>query len=380
MHMKTRIVAIAACSVLTMSSVVAQNAKTGRLAVQAAAAALGAGSLRSIQYSGAGWVAAVGQSVSIDADWPRAEMPAYSRVIDYQSTFSREQWTERQSGAAPRGGRSADGRKQEWVVSGEYGWNVEDNVDVPAVDDAERRRLDLLMSPHGFLKAAADASARGLSLIVEGKKVTIVTFRALGKYTVNGTINEQNLVERVQTWVPDPVLGDMLYEHQYSDYAQFGAVKFPKTIRSFQGELDGTLTNRKMPSCNRHRVCQRPGLVQSFVARGLLAAAEDLSRDLAQVRIAAWRRLEGLERPVLAALHQQHVDQRHDTALAEARELGQHLPRERRRLEPDHQHLDRPAHCSTRARSSPNSSCVSTPVSSRCCSAASWSARDRTGA
>ena len=44
----------------------------------------------------------------------------------------------------------------------------------------------------------------------------------LGKYRVNGTITDQNLVERVQTWVPNPVFGDMVYEHRYTEYKEFG--------------------------------------------------------------------------------------------------------------------------------------------------------------
>ena len=47
-------------------------------------------------------------------------------------------------------------------------------------------------------------------MTLEGRKVTIVSFTALGKYRVNGTITDQNLVERVQTWVPNPVFGDMV--------------------------------------------------------------------------------------------------------------------------------------------------------------------------
>ena len=31
-----------------------------------------------------------------------------------------------------------------------------------------------------------------------------------------------NLIERVQTWVPNPVIGDMYYETVYSAYKDFG--------------------------------------------------------------------------------------------------------------------------------------------------------------
>jgi glyoxylase-like metal-dependent hydrolase (beta-lactamase superfamily II) len=57
--------------------------------------------------------------------------------------------------------------------------------------------------------------------------VTVVSFTALGKYKVNGTINSEDLVGRVQTWVPNPVVGDMYYENVYTNYKDFGGVKLP---------------------------------------------------------------------------------------------------------------------------------------------------------
>jgi len=60
-------------------------------------------------------------------------------------------------------------------------------------------------------EAAAASDTTAVSLMLEGREMTIVSFTAMGTYRVNGTINEAHLVERVQTWVPNPVLGDMLY-------------------------------------------------------------------------------------------------------------------------------------------------------------------------
>ena len=65
--------------------------------------------------------------------------------------------------------------------------------------------------------------------------MTIVSFTALGKYRVSGQINDENLVENVQTWIPDPVLGDMLYEHRYRDYRDYDGVKFPADIHVHRG-------------------------------------------------------------------------------------------------------------------------------------------------
>jgi glyoxylase-like metal-dependent hydrolase (beta-lactamase superfamily II) len=58
----------------------------------------------------------------------------------------------------------------------------------------------------------------------------------MGKYRVNGTFNDQNMLELVQTWIANPVYGDMLYELRYTNYKDFGGVKFPTTIHVHQGD------------------------------------------------------------------------------------------------------------------------------------------------
>jgi glyoxylase-like metal-dependent hydrolase (beta-lactamase superfamily II) len=64
--------------------------------------------------------------------------------------------------------------------------------------------------------------------------VTIVSFK-LGKYRMNATFNDQNLLDNVQTWVANPVLGDMLYEIRYTDWKDFNGVKYPGVIHVHNG-------------------------------------------------------------------------------------------------------------------------------------------------
>ena len=42
--------------------------------------------------------------------------------------------------------------------------------------------------------------------------MTYVAFTALGKYKVSGAIDDQNMVERTQTWIGNPVLGDLIWQ------------------------------------------------------------------------------------------------------------------------------------------------------------------------
>ena len=103
---------------------------------------------------------------------------------------------------------------------------------------AELRQLEIWLTPHGFVKAAMAGNPTAVSRREYGERVTVVSFEALGKYRVNGTINAQNLIVRVQTWMPSPVVGDMYYETVYSDYRDFGDVKFPTRFHQHQDHDD----------------------------------------------------------------------------------------------------------------------------------------------
>jgi glyoxylase-like metal-dependent hydrolase (beta-lactamase superfamily II) len=55
-------------------------------------------------------------------------------------------------------------------------------------------------------------------------------------YTVNGYVNGDNLVERVETWVGDNVMGDMHVVAMYSDWRDFGGgVMAPVQIKQTRG-------------------------------------------------------------------------------------------------------------------------------------------------
>src|SRR5581483_5622376 len=107
-------------------------------------------------------------------------------------------------------------------------------------------QLELAITPHGFLKAALAAKdttaitlpivgASDAGLSQNGRRVTIVSF-TLGKYRVNGTINDKNLVELTDTWFPNPIYGDMNYELRFTKYKDFDGVQFPTLVHVHQGD------------------------------------------------------------------------------------------------------------------------------------------------
>lgn len=207
-------------------------------ALRDAATTMGAASLKTIQYSGSGSNFALGQSFNPNSPWPRFNVKSYRRVIDYDARSSQEELIRTQAEDPPRGGGQQPilgEQRQVVIVSGDYAWNMQGDNPTAAPAAAEERQLQIWLTPHGFLKGALANNATANSQTEAGRNVTVVAFTALGKFRVSGTINDQNLVEKVETRIPNPVLGDMLVETHFSDYQDFDGVKFPATIHQMQG-------------------------------------------------------------------------------------------------------------------------------------------------
>ncbi len=221
--------------------------------LEAAANAMGVDKLDCVSISGEGYAGKVGQNVTQDTDWPLGEPLAdYTRRIDYRNGSSVESFR-RKPGMNPRSWKYGTGwlggtpmqqhERQTFAVKGSAGWHIDGAGGEPIADpaDAELWQLDIWMNPHGFVKAAMKPGANPTAvwrweLGESGRdgastgaieKLVLVSATVLGKYRVNATINSQHLIQRIQTWVPHPVLGDMNYEHEYTDWREVDGVKFP---------------------------------------------------------------------------------------------------------------------------------------------------------
>jgi len=225
-----------------------------RTVLQAALKAMGGENLRTIQYSGTeGYVAAVGQNYSPAMDWPAPIITTYTRTIDYEVRSSREEYGLRTSTGqgGPIGGGNAPiittpivgEQRRNWIVNGASAWNVEGATVVPQPALAEQRQLEIWLTPHGCLKAALAPGANPIAIERNEQnkgRIVAVSFVALGKYRVQCAINGKNLVERVQTWLPNPVVGDLYHELVYGDYKDFGGVMFPTNFHAHH-DLDDDL-------------------------------------------------------------------------------------------------------------------------------------------
>jgi glyoxylase-like metal-dependent hydrolase (beta-lactamase superfamily II) len=186
------------------------------------------GSVKSIQYSGTGMNAFFGQALTAGKEWPRRELTSYTRTINYDGKSSSEELVFAQ--------QVFGGQRQNAEINGDKAWNVGPNGPASQPATADERQLQIWLTPHGFLKAARESgNAAVKSRTGNGRKVNVVSFRMLGKYKVEGTIDDQNMVTKVETKIPNPVLGDMAVVTTYSDYKDFDGVKFPTKILQLEG-------------------------------------------------------------------------------------------------------------------------------------------------
>lgn len=206
------------------------GAQDAAAVIDAAAKAMGSTNVQSIQYSGTGSVFMVGQNVRPDAPWPQFRVIKYNAGVRYDAPAFREELVRIDTENPPRGGGAggfnpATGQGGMRPILGEH---TQVRQATPRTDNGF---LTIWMTPHGFLKAAA---ANKATVANAGGRRTL-TFQALGKYTVTGTLDGQNLVERVETRVPNELLGDMLVEAAYSGYRDYSGVKFPARIVERRG-------------------------------------------------------------------------------------------------------------------------------------------------
>jgi glyoxylase-like metal-dependent hydrolase (beta-lactamase superfamily II) len=290
--------------------------------LKAAEKAIGAEKLRCVTISGTGYSGAVGQQHESgwNIDWPRGELANYTRTMNWEAKTMREEF-ERKPGLNPASWKYGAGWKggtplqrnsrQIFVVNGKYAWHQDGPGSPPVAappDDAERWQLDLWMNPHGFLKAArlpganpkavwrwelGESGRDGPTTVPE--KVTVVSITVLGRYKVDATINKENMLQRIHTWVPDPVLGDMNYEHEFTNetFTDLGnGVKFPTLWHHHEGWDDnfgsqavtaghngfgGTFKNVKA------NACQDPATVPASVSEAAFAVRVEAHKQAAGV-------------------------------------------------------------------------------------------------
>jgi glyoxylase-like metal-dependent hydrolase (beta-lactamase superfamily II) len=216
---------------LLLGSALAQDAKTVIANAQKAL-----GDPKSITYSGSAKDVAFQQCGANATDMncrsthdPMRPINNYVRVIDLTATVSRA--TGATNNIGPGGSTVlAPGTFFQQVTSQQA------DVSQPWANS-----LEFYITPWGFLKGAAENNATASQRKVDGKKYTVLTWSPKvtapsGKnYVVNGYVDEKNMVDRVETWLGDNIMGDMHILAVYSGWKDFGGAMAPAKIVQTRG-------------------------------------------------------------------------------------------------------------------------------------------------
>lgn len=183
--------------------------------------ALGVADVRTVQYSGTGFAYAFAQNYRPDVPYPKFHA-SYTRAIDYERGLSREETVRTQFETPPRGGGGQPLYREARaapVVGETSGWGGG----------------AVALTPHGFVKAAVRANPTLSARRLGGRAMTVVAFTVRDRFRVEGYVNAQHLIERIDTWTANPILGDMPIETTFGEYREFGGVRFPTRIVQRQG-------------------------------------------------------------------------------------------------------------------------------------------------
>jgi glyoxylase-like metal-dependent hydrolase (beta-lactamase superfamily II) len=224
-----KLAVVAFCLAFLCGSALAQDAKTVIANAQKAL-----GDVKSITYSGSAKDVSFQQcgansTVCRGTHDPMRPINNYVRVIDMTTPTSRHTGATNNIG----GGGSTT------VAPGNFFQQV-----TPQQADVSQpwaNSLEYYLTPWGFLKGAAENNAMASRRRVDGKNYTVLSWSPTVKavsgkpYLINGYVNEQNIVERVETWLADNIMGDMHILATYTGWKDFGGVMAPAKIVQTRG-------------------------------------------------------------------------------------------------------------------------------------------------
>jgi glyoxylase-like metal-dependent hydrolase (beta-lactamase superfamily II) len=226
-----RLAAGAIYSVFLYGSAMAQDAKTVIADAQKAL-----GDPKAITYSGSAKDVAFQQCGANSTDMmcrgthdPMRPINNYVRVIDLTAPASRQTGTTNNIGP---GGSTT-------LTPGTFFQQV-----TPRQADVSQpwaNSLEFYITPWGFLKGAAENNATVSRHKADGKNYTVLSWSPAVKapsgksYVINGYVNDQKIVDRVETWLGENIMGDMHILATYTGWKDFGGVMAPTKIVQTRG-------------------------------------------------------------------------------------------------------------------------------------------------
>ncbi len=236
--------------ILSWASVHAQRLSPGYVDPQpvldAAAKAIGVDELSASRFPAPATRALSASSGSSDknVDWPRGEPLAnYTRTMNWDARTMKEEF-DRKPGLNPASWKYGDrldgrhaapaaiapdlhrqrpvrlahrrpGRRAGGGAPGRCRAVAARDVAQPATDSSRRRDCP---APTRWRSGAGSSARWGATARRRCPRRSRSSRSACsGKYRVDATINKEHMLQRIHTWVPHPVLGDMNYEHEFTN-------------------------------------------------------------------------------------------------------------------------------------------------------------------
>lgn len=232
----TRAITVALTVLLMAPRAYAQDASA---VIAAASKTMGVNGLESIELTGAAAQGNFGQSHTISFRLASTSIGHFNRAIDFTRPAMRttgDTMPPAIPGAPPPKGGTLDQR-----VGADAPWT---------------EQMVIWLTPWGFLRGAAANHATVKSQKIDGVAFHVITWMTPQTspsglhYKVVGYVTDQNLVDRVETWVEHPIFGDMHVETSYKDYRDVAGVKVPVRIsekregmETFVARIDEVHTN-----------------------------------------------------------------------------------------------------------------------------------------
>lgn len=207
--------------------------------VRQSEAALGSAEMKTLVFRGRGVSTAVGQAYAPSDPWPVRRMRRFSRAMNFDDLAYREDFiwgpatapedldTDMRAPAGPQPGET----RGVVLARQAFSWDVVGVAVAPAQTSWQARMHDLWLStPQGALKAAIRHGARAGSRREGLRRVNTLSFEVPGQFAATLLLDDQGLVTRIESVLPEPLLGDVAVRTAFSDYRQRGGLNFPHRI------------------------------------------------------------------------------------------------------------------------------------------------------
>jgi glyoxylase-like metal-dependent hydrolase (beta-lactamase superfamily II) len=308
------------------------DAKNGKGVVADVAKALGASDLKTLRYSGTGYLYFFGEGYKPTDAWPKFNLKTYTRVLDFTTGASEEKevWTQFDDEVGGAFLKLKGESNSDTFLSGDSAWNIGGNGNPnPAPAAVEERQMQLAVTPYGWVQAAMNANPTAQTKSVNGKKMTVVSFSWKGKYKVNGYVDGQNMLEKVETWfIPSgwDGIGDSLVETDFSNYQDFSGVKFPMKIVQKEGGfpvLDLTVSDVQPNAAIKIDV---PAAARSAVIAPVMMVTQPLADGMWMIRGGGTQSVAVEFKDYMAVIDASATAERARAVIAEVKKLAPDKP------------------------------------------------------